>query len=51
MPVAGQNSPSRLAVYHQGNLPGATSAVYLFPETQSGVVVLTNAYGLSDVAD
>ena len=51
MPVAGQDAHSRLAIYHQGNLPGATSAVYLFPETQSGIVVLANAYGLSDVPD
>ncbi|KAB5560245.1 hypothetical protein GE09DRAFT_83718 [Coniochaeta sp. 2T2.1] len=48
MPVAHH---SRLAIYHQGNLPGATSAVYLFPETRSGVVVLANAYGLSDAPD
>jgi Beta-lactamase len=39
MPVAGQDAHSRLAIYHQGNLPGATSAVYLFPESQSGIVV------------
>ena len=51
MPVAGQDAHSRLAIYHQGNLPGATSAVYLFPESQSGIVVLANAYGLSDVPD
>jgi hypothetical protein len=50
-PVVGQKSNSRFALYHQGNLPGATSAVYLFPETNSGVVVLANAYGLSDVPD
>ena len=51
MPVAGQDAHSRLAIYHQGNLPGATSAVYLFLESQSGIVVLANAYGLSDVPD
>ncbi|KAK7414091.1 hypothetical protein QQX98_007034 [Neonectria punicea] len=51
MPVVGRGAPSRLALYHQGNLPGATTAVYLFPETQSGIVVLENAYGLSDVPD
>ncbi|KAI1120719.1 putative D-aminoacylase [Nemania abortiva] len=51
MPVVGRGSGSRLALYHQGNLPGATSAVYLFPETNSGVVVLANAFGLSDVPD
>lgn len=42
---------SRIALYHQGNLPGATSAVYLFPETRSGIVVLGNGYGLSDAPD
>ena len=51
MPVAGQDAHSRLTIYHQGNLPGATSAVYLFLESQSGIVVLANAYGLSDVPD
>lgn len=51
MPVVGRGSSSRLAIYHQGNLPGSTSAVYIFPQTQSGVVVLANAYGLSDVPD
>ena len=51
MPVVGQDAHSCLAIYHQGNLPGATSAVYLFPESQSGIVVLTNAYRLSDVTD
>ena len=47
MPVAGQDAHPHLAIYHQGNLPGATSAVYLFPESQSAIVVLANAYGLS----
>lgn len=42
---------SRLPLYHQGNLPGATSAVYLFPETRCGVVVLSNGYGLGDAPD
>lgn len=51
MPIIGRNSASRLTVYHQGNVPGATSAVYLFPDNMSGVVVLANAYGLSDVPD
>lgn len=51
MPIIGRNSAPRLTIYHQGNLPGATSAVYLFPDTVSGVVVLASAYGLSDVPD
>ncbi|KAI9923459.1 hypothetical protein AWENTII_003170 [Aspergillus wentii] len=51
MPIVGRSSPSRLTIYHQGNVPGATSAVYLFPDSSSGVVVLANAYGLSDVPD
>ncbi|KAJ4158357.1 uncharacterized protein LMH87_008887 [Akanthomyces muscarius] len=44
------NKP-RLALYHQGNLPGATSAVYLCPKTPSGVVVLSNGYGFCDAPD
>jgi CubicO group peptidase (beta-lactamase class C family) len=51
MPVAGSGSPPRLAIYNQGNLPGGTAAVYMFPETNSTVVVLANAFGLTDAPD
>ncbi|PVH84923.1 putative D-aminoacylase [Cadophora sp. DSE1049] len=51
MPVAGTGSAPRLAVYRQGNLPSASAAVYMFPETSSAVVVLCNAFGLTDAPD
>lgn len=51
MPITGRGSPSRLAIYHQDNVPGATSAVYLFPLTRTGIVVLANTYELTDVPD
>lgn len=50
MPEVLSKGPSRLCVYHEGSMPGGTSAVYLFPETQSGVVVLQNSIALSDSA-
>ena len=51
MPIAGLGIPDRLSLYHQGNLRSGTSAAYLFPETQSAVVVLANAFGSTDSPD
>lgn len=51
MPIVGRGSPSRLCIYHQGSLPGALTAVNLFPETDSAIVVLSNALALKDCAD
>ena len=51
MPTAGLGIPDRLSLHHQGNLPSGTSAAYLFPETQSAVVVLANAFGPTDSPD
>ncbi|KAG4424069.1 hypothetical protein IFR04_002765 [Cadophora malorum] len=51
MPIAGTGSAPRLAIYHQGNLPSASAAVYMFPETGSAVIVLCNAFGLTDAPD
>ncbi|KAM3478711.1 hypothetical protein MY5147_002100 [Beauveria neobassiana] len=44
-------SKSVLTLYHQGASLGYYSAIYLFPETESGFVVLTNSMPLSDAAD
>lgn len=49
--TATPDSESRLVLYHQGSLPGYTSSVHLLPETQTGIVVLTNSLGISDCAD
>ena len=51
MPVVGNGSPSRLAIYRGGSLPGSTYSVHLSPETCSAVVVLQNSAGLCDAAD
>jgi hypothetical protein len=42
--------PTRL-VYHNGAMAGALSAVYLHPETQTGVIVLSNTFALCDTPD
>ncbi|KAK3935639.1 beta-lactamase/transpeptidase-like protein [Diplogelasinospora grovesii] len=38
-------------VYHNGAMAGALSAVYLLPETQTGIVVLSNTFALCDAPD
>lgn len=50
-PVVGREAFSRKVVYHQGSLAGALSAVNLFPETESVIVVLSNTLGLNDCLD
>ncbi|OTB08364.1 hypothetical protein M426DRAFT_19038 [Hypoxylon sp. CI-4A] len=42
--------PTQL-VYHNGAMAGALSAVYLLPETQTGIVVLSNTFALCDAPD
>ena len=51
LPVLGRGSDSRLALYHQGATVGYFSSIYLFPETESAVIVLTNSIALGDAAD
>ncbi|CAI7622502.1 unnamed protein product [Penicillium glandicola] len=51
MPLLAEGIDSRLALWHQGSLVGATSFVMLLPETESAVVVLTNTMALNDAAD
>ncbi|GKT44803.1 uncharacterized protein ColSpa_04984 [Colletotrichum spaethianum] len=50
-PAVGKDYPGRIAIWHGGNMPGATSALCLLPESGSAVVVLQNSLGLCDVAD
>ncbi|KAI9853910.1 MAG: hypothetical protein M1813_001625 [Trichoglossum hirsutum] len=47
-PIVGMGKPSRLALYHQGNIPGFATFCAVFPETESAVVVLTNSMALND---
>ncbi|KAM0539624.1 hypothetical protein ACHAO7_011997 [Fusarium culmorum] len=49
--ILGRESPRRFFIGHQGNANGYSSAVYLFPETKSAVVALTNGGNLGDAAD
>ncbi|KPM45233.1 hypothetical protein AK830_g1344 [Neonectria ditissima] len=51
MPLLATGIDSRLALWHQGSLVGATSFVMMLPETESAVVVLTNTMALNDAAD
>ena len=51
MPDVCRGSESRLVLYHQGSLPGYTTSVFMFPETQTAIVVLTNSLGIADCAD
>lgn len=50
LPVLGSGGEPRLILYHQGVTVGYYSFLALFPETQSAVVVLTNAIAVGDVA-
>lgn len=49
--ILGRESPRRFFVGNQGNANGYSSAMYLFPETKSAVVALTNGGNLGDAAD
>ncbi|KAI9681328.1 MAG: hypothetical protein M1817_002611 [Caeruleum heppii] len=51
MPVVGKGIPSQLVILHQGSLPSALSFVALHPDTESAIVVTTNALALNDVPD
>ncbi|KAK7751169.1 hypothetical protein SLS62_006853 [Diatrype stigma] len=50
-PVVGSESPSLLLYSHQGNVPGYTCNLYIIPEGNSAIVVLSNGTGLSDATD
>lgn len=52
MPVVGKGMEKKLTcLYHQGSANSFLTAVYLLPETQSGVVILTNSMSKNDAAD
>ncbi|KAK3987536.1 beta-lactamase/transpeptidase-like protein [Cladorrhinum sp. PSN332] len=55
MPILGsgilQPHESRLAVWNQGSIVGATHFVMMLPETDSAVIVLTNTTARNDAAD
>jgi hypothetical protein len=49
--VLGRESPPLEVLCHNGGADGYTSAVYIFPETSSAVVALSNSFDLCDAAD
>ncbi|KAH8817178.1 beta-lactamase/transpeptidase-like protein [Xylogone sp. PMI_703] len=51
MPLLADGINSRLALWHQGSLVGATSFIMMLPETETAVLVLTNTMALNDAAD
>lgn len=51
MPVIGKGDSPQLIIFHQGSLPGALSIVILLPDTESIIVILTNALALNDIPD
>lgn len=51
LPIIGRGMDSRLLFYHQGATVGYFPSFYLFPESKSACVVLTNTISLGDQAD
>lgn len=51
MPIVGKGIEDTTCFYHQGSANSFLSSVHLLPETESGVVVLTNSMAQNDVAD
>lgn len=49
--IIGRESRPRLTLYHGGQVTGYLNSIYLFPETKSAVVVLTNAQSAGDCSD
>ncbi|KAI8722774.1 Beta-lactamase domain-containing protein [Fusarium sp. LHS14.1] len=47
-PLVGSGAPSRLAIWHSGDIPGYQTHATLFPETKQAVVVWTNSLSLND---
>ncbi|KAJ4369989.1 hypothetical protein N0V83_005753 [Neocucurbitaria cava] len=50
-PIIGTGASPCLVIYHHGNIPGGATVVNLLPETQSAVIVLSNASAPVDIAD
>ncbi|KAL7973019.1 beta-lactamase/transpeptidase-like protein [Trichoderma sp. SZMC 28014] len=50
-PVVGLKSPSLVMYSHQGDVPGYTCNLYIIPNAQAAIVVLSNGTGLGDATD
>ena len=52
MPIVGKGTQNKTTCYyHQGNTNCFLSSAYLLPDTERGVVILTNSMAQNDVAD
>ena len=51
VPEIGKNGLSMTTLNHAGSMAGAMTAVTLFPDSKSAIIVLTNTLGLSDTSD
>ncbi|KAK4550295.1 hypothetical protein LTR36_003262 [Oleoguttula mirabilis] len=51
MPTVGGGTQSTTCYYHQGSANSFLTSVYLLPDTESGVVVLSNSMAHCDIAD
>lgn len=51
MPVIGHGTASKLVIYHQGNFPGFLSSVFMIPDEDVVLLVLTNSLAFNDAAD
>lgn len=51
MPTAGRGSDKTVIICHQGSLAGYTSSLFLIPDTESAIVVLSNSISLNNCAD
>lgn len=49
--ILGRESRPRVLFYHGGQITGYLNSAYMFPETRSAVIVLTNAQGSGDFSD
>jgi CubicO group peptidase (beta-lactamase class C family) len=48
MPIMGNPDHPRLVIYHHGMLVGFNNGAYLFPESDTAIVLLSNAVALND---
>ncbi|KAM0324812.1 hypothetical protein ACHAQA_007778 [Verticillium albo-atrum] len=51
LPVLGSGARPMMAYYHQGAALGYYSSIFLFPESKSAIITLTNSIPLNDAAD
>ncbi|KAL8646846.1 MAG: hypothetical protein Q9226_006688, partial [Calogaya cf. arnoldii] len=50
-PVTGNNSAARTIMYHHGTLVGFLSSVFLIPDSETAVIVMTNSHPFADSSD